>query len=137
MIERNAREAAALMAALLESVRPLTLLTPLLLCSAGLLAGGAPSWSWLMLLPLALAQLVHGWRLWLDAGYFRLLAQDAVTLAGLDEHLHHVFGRTPPAVPRSLAERIGGTRALLRRYAVLTLACWLATLLLPLQALFK
>lgn len=76
-----------------------------------------------VILSVALGQLWLNWRLQLDAGLFGALEAGQLDLDGVDQTLLQLFGRQ--AQPRSLDDRIDGTRRLVRRFLLVTAGYWL------------
>ncbi|WP_028455546.1 hypothetical protein [Chitinilyticum litopenaei] len=123
-VRRADAEAALLMASALASCQPLGLASLLAAVLAGIVwPAPHPAAVTLLLLVLA-SQALLGWRLQLDAGYFRLLGHQQTDCPALDAHLQQLFAR-PPRPDCPLAARLDGTRRLMQRYLALTAAFWL------------
>lgn len=71
---------------------------------------------------LGVAERYLAFRLRLDAGLFNDLAtQNIVSLAALDNALHSLGLRKAPDAPRTLQDRVLGTRQLLQRHAIVVI----------------
>lgn len=123
-----ARARLHLLAATCRSLPLLSAVTPGLLLLLAVLAQGRPLslLGLLLLLLVAAWQGVLAWRLWLDGGLFRLLA-DGLEQAELD-HWLACWLRQPLRL-RTLAQREQGTLRLMRSYRRVTLLVWTGTLL--------
>ncbi|MGL4996612.1 MAG: hypothetical protein ACRC6G_10635, partial [Deefgea sp.] len=97
-----------------------------------------PLWSfvqwltWGLVLVLALLQLLLAWHLRFDGLLFRSLAESGDDGSGLDTFLFQQWGK--PMSNKTLAQRISGSQALIKRYLIVTVAFWCSVLLWRLWA---